>query len=71
MLLAGGQGEDESALALLVDGLTDEASGHLADVFFARGDDAAVRTAESKRHAERLRLHGDNICLPGRFYNSQ
>ena len=63
VLLARGQRKHESALALLVDGLADQAARHLADVFFARRNDAAVGAAEAQRHAERLGFHGDDVSL--------
>ncbi len=71
VLLARRQRQHESAPALLVDGLADQPPGHLPHIFFARGDHAAVGTAESQRHAERLRLHGDHVGLARRLDDSQ
>ncbi len=66
VLLAGGEGEDEAALAVHVVGLADEAAGHLAQEFFLAGDDAAVGAAEAEGYAEGLRLHGDDVGFGGR-----
>src|SRR5579864_6298558 len=61
MLLAGGQSEHESSLALLVDRLPDKAARHLTHILLARGDYSAVRAPEPERHTERLRFHRDDI----------
>ena len=58
VLLARGEREHEAALAVAVDGLADEASGHLAHELFFRRDHAAVGAAVAERHAEGLRFHG-------------
>src|SRR3954463_5912858 len=52
VLLASRKRKHEPALSVAIGSLADEASGHLADVSFPRGDDAAIGTAESKRDAE-------------------
>src|SRR5207237_1902978 len=61
VLFTGGECENKTAFAAAIRGLADQASGHLANIGFARGNHAAVRTAECERHAERLRFHGDNV----------
>src|SRR3989442_460419 len=50
-LLTGCESKDEATLAILVGGLTDQATGHLADVLLASGDHPAVWSSKSKRHA--------------------
>src|SRR3954466_7594988 len=52
VLFASRKRKHEPALSVAIGSLADEASRHLADVSFPRGDDAAIRTAESKRDAE-------------------
>ncbi len=60
MLLAGLQGEDEGASALGVDGLSDDAAGHLTHEFVGGAHVAKVGSAEAHGHAEALGLaHGD------------
>src|SRR4051794_23435577 len=71
MLFAGGQGENESTLAIAICGLTYKASGHLPDKLFPSRDYATIRSTETKRHAKGLRFHGDNVRLPWRFDDSQ
>ena len=71
VLLARSQSEHESAPALLVDRLAHQPSRHLPHKFFPRGNHAAVRTAKSQRHAERLRFHGDDVRLARWFHDSQ
>src|ERR1700758_3503210 len=71
VLLARGERENKSALALLVDGLADQASWHLADIFFPSGYHATVRATKAKRHAERLRFHGDDVGLPWGLHNAK
>ena len=71
VLLAGGKREHESALAVAVVSLADEAAGHLPHKLVARGHHAAVGAAKSERHAERLRFHADDIGLDGRLYDAQ
>src|ERR1035441_10361723 len=61
VLLARGQSQDEASLAILVDGLTGEASGHLSYEFLFGGQHAAVGAAEPERHSEGLRFHGHNV----------
>src|SRR5207248_10351793 len=62
VLLAGGKREYKTALAVSVGGLTNETSRHLPHVGFTCGDNAAIWTAESERHTERLCFHGDDVC---------
>ena len=71
MLLAGGEGEDEAALAVAVGGLSGEASGDLADELFAGGDDSGVGTAVAERHAEGLRFQRDDIGFGGRAHDAE
>ncbi len=65
VLLAGGEGEDEAALAGDVLGLADEAAGHLAEELFLAGDDAAVGAAEGEGDAEGLGFERDDVGLDG------
>src|SRR5207244_11896089 len=71
VLLAGSESKNEAALTVLVGGLTDQTSWHLADVLFASGDPPAVWSTESKRHAERLCFHGNDIRLARRLHDAQ
>ena len=45
VLFARGEGETEGAVPGSVGGFSDETARELANVFFARGDDADIRTA--------------------------
>ena len=65
VLLASGEGEDKATIAVAVDGLADQATGHLAQILFFGCDDAAIRTAVAERYAERLGFHADDIRLDG------
>ena len=71
VLLAGGERQHESALAVAVARLADQAAGNLAHELLARRHHAAVRSAESERHAERLRLHADDVGLRRRLHDAQ
>src|SRR5215472_8376167 len=71
MLLAGGQSQNESALAPAIYGLARQPPRHLPNILLTSGNDSAVRTSESKRHAERLRLHGHDVGLPRGLHNPQ
>ena len=71
VLLAGGEREHESALAVAVAGFADQAAGHLANELVARGDHAAVRAAVSQRHAERLRFHADDVGFGRRLHDAE
>ena len=70
MLLASSQREHESALALPVDRLADQAARHLPDKFFARGNHAAVGTAESQRDAKRLCFYRNDVGFARRLNDS-
>ena len=61
MLLAGREGQDETALALGVDGLTGETAGHLPDMLFAAGEQADIGPAELQPDADRLALANDDV----------
>src|ERR1700694_6175555 len=54
VLFAGLQGEDETAPALAVEGLSDQAGGEAADELGTAGHEADVGTAEAGREAELL-----------------
>ena len=71
MLLARGEGEDEAAVTVAVDGLADEAAGHLADVLLFRCNDTAERAAVAQCHAEGLRFHADDVGLYGRTNDAE
>ena len=71
VLFASGKRQHEAALAIAVGGLSDQATGHLANEFFVGGYDAAVGASETERHAERLRFHADDVGLSGRLHDAQ
>ncbi len=56
MLLAGGQGQDEAALALRIHGLAAEPAGDLAQQRLAAGEQADIGAAEVQAVADRLAL---------------
>ena len=71
MLFARCQGQNKSAPALLIGRLAHQPAGHLPHKFLARSNDTAIRSAESQGHAERLRLHRDNVGFARRLNDSQ
>ena len=71
VLLAGGEGEHEAALAVAVGGLSDETAGNLADELFAGGDDSGIGAAVAERNAEGLGFQGDDIGLRGRAHDAE
>src|SRR3546814_13845112 len=54
MLLAGRQGQHETAFAIGIDRLAAQAAGHLPDIFRLAGEQADIGSAELKPDAERL-----------------
>ena len=61
VLLARAEREHVTAFALGIDGLADEAAGHLAHVSILRGKDAQARPAEGQRDAERLAFGAHHV----------
>ena len=61
MLLAGGQGQHEAALAFGVDGLAGEPARHLADELLLAGEQADIGPAEIQADADRLALADDDV----------
>src|SRR5205085_9283678 len=73
VLLAGRQGQYETAAALGVQGLPAEAPGHLADELLAGGEEADIGAAEVQGVADRLAF-GDDDVRPhgaGRFQQAE
>src|SRR6185295_13239879 len=52
VLLASGQGQNESALAIAICSLARQPPRHLANKLFAGGDHATVWSSEAERHAK-------------------
>ena len=73
VLLAGGQGQDEGALAAAVHRLADQASGHLVDVLLAGSEEAQVGASVGKGYTERLTLADNHVRahLAGGFEERQ
>src|SRR5271165_421111 len=71
VLLAGGKRQHESALAVAIASLAHKASWHLAHKLVARSDYTAVRSAETKRHAEGLRLHTYDVGFSRRLHDAK
>ncbi len=71
VLLAGAERQHEAALAVDVLGLADQAAGHLAQELLLAGDDAAIRSAKTNRHAKALGFQRDNIGLSRRLDDAQ
>ena len=71
VLLARGQRQHKTTFAILVHGLTGQAAWHLPDKFFFGGEHAAVGTAESERHSERLGFHRHNVGGAGRLNDAE
>ena len=61
VLFAGGQGQHVGALAAVIDGLADQAAGHLVDVLLAGGEEAQVGPAKRQRDAQRLAFADHDI----------
>src|SRR5215210_6127065 len=61
VLLAAPEGEHVGELAVLVYGLSRDASRKLADVLFLRRHVAGIGAAEHKRHPERLGLTDSHV----------
>ena len=71
VLLARGQRQYESAIPCPVDSLAREPARHLPHELLLGCDHTAEWSAIAKRHAERLRLHGNDIGLNGRAHDGQ
>ena len=71
VLLARGQRQNKAAIPCPVDRLPGEPARHLAHELFLGRDDAAERAAIAERHAERLRLHGDDVGLDRRPHDAE
>ncbi len=71
VLFASRQGQHKAAFAVLVHGLTRQAARHLTNEFLFGGEHAAVGTAESERHSERLRFHGYDVGGARRLYDAE
>ena len=73
MLLAGGQGEHEAALAIGIHRLAAQPARHLADMLLAAGEQAEIGPAKQQAGAERLALahHDVGTHLARRFHRAQ
>ncbi len=69
VLLASGEGQHETALAVGIDGLAAEPTGHLPDELLARGHQAEIGAAEIECVADRLAFADHDIGTErtGRF----
>ena len=61
MLLAGRQGQDETALALGIDGLAAQPARHLPDIFLLATEQPDIGTAELQADTERLAFADHDI----------
>ena len=71
VLFAGREREHKAAIAVVIGRLPDQPARHLPQVLFLGRDHSTERTAVAQRHAERLRLHADNIGLDWRPHHAQ
>jgi len=71
VLFASGEGETEGAVTGSVGGFSDETAGELANVFFARSDDANVGTAVAGRDGEALQFTDDDIGFTRRLNETE
>ena len=71
VLLPRSQRQNKSAIPCPIDRLPGQPSRHLAHILLLGRDHAAERTAIAERHAERLRLHGDNVGLDRRPHHAE
>ncbi len=71
VLFAGGQGQDEPALAIGIHGFPAQAARHLPDVFFTAGEEAQMWPAERHGNTDGLRFAAHDVGLHRRRQQTQ
>src|SRR5580700_2721763 len=71
MLFSRRKCKHEATLTVSVSSLPDETARHLTHILLAGSDHATIGSAKTERYTKRLRFHGNNVGLPGRFDNAK